>query len=250
MTEAFAPTTDEVARAVDLQSEPLLAERVRTALLIALMSLPVFLVQDLLCFPDRRGALTAIKLVQVGILGVFLWLFRKGRKQRHAVAIALLASVVLAFVTSIAGAVRENTSTTPLVFIVVTICTAVGFPWGARTQAAFAIICSVLIGWNYFVVDGSLRPALSSPSAAAAVSAGFVSIFVAHAFERYRWQIHERELGLRQREEHFRALIENGGDLIIITAADSSVRYVSGSFHRLVGLRPETWSNIPLVDLV
>ena len=52
--------------------------------------------------------------------------------------------------------------------------------------------------------------------------------------ERKGW---EREL--RHREEHFRALIENGSDLIAIIDAGGITRYVSPSAERLLGWKPE-----------
>jgi PAS domain S-box-containing protein len=52
--------------------------------------------------------------------------------------------------------------------------------------------------------------------------------------ERKGW---ERELRLR--EEHFRALIENGSDLIAIIGADGITRYLSPSAERLLGWKTE-----------
>jgi PAS domain S-box-containing protein len=52
--------------------------------------------------------------------------------------------------------------------------------------------------------------------------------------ERKGW---EREL--RRREEHFRALIENGSDLIAIIGADGITQYLSPSAERLLGWKAE-----------
>jgi diguanylate cyclase (GGDEF)-like protein/PAS domain S-box-containing protein len=44
---------------------------------------------------------------------------------------------------------------------------------------------------------------------------------------------------LRQREEHFRALIENASDIITILGRDGTIRYESPSVERILGYKPE-----------
>jgi PAS domain S-box-containing protein len=63
---------------------------------------------------------------------------------------------------------------------------------------------------------------------------GQVVAVVRDITERKGW---EREL--RRREEHFRALIENGSDLIAIIGADGITRYLSPSAERLLGWKTE-----------
>jgi PAS domain S-box-containing protein len=50
---------------------------------------------------------------------------------------------------------------------------------------------------------------------------------------------HETELALQRSEEHFRRLIENGSDLLLISAPDGALTYVSPSAQRLLGYAPE-----------
>jgi PAS domain S-box-containing protein len=49
----------------------------------------------------------------------------------------------------------------------------------------------------------------------------------------------ETELALQRSEEHFRRLIENGSDLLIISEVGGTLTYVSPSVERLLGYRPE-----------
>src|SRR4029079_13859346 len=46
------------------------------------------------------------------------------------------------------------------------------------------------------------------------------------------------EEALQRSEEHFRRLIENGSDLLMIAAPDLALTYVSPSAERLLGYRP------------
>jgi PAS domain S-box-containing protein len=49
----------------------------------------------------------------------------------------------------------------------------------------------------------------------------------------------EAERALRESEEYFRRLIENGNELLVISAADGTLTYVSPSAERLLGYTPE-----------
>jgi PAS domain S-box-containing protein len=49
----------------------------------------------------------------------------------------------------------------------------------------------------------------------------------------------ETERALQASEEHFRSLIENGSDLIVILGADRTTQYMSPSASRLLGMQPE-----------
>jgi PAS domain S-box-containing protein len=49
----------------------------------------------------------------------------------------------------------------------------------------------------------------------------------------------ETERALQASEEHFRSLIENGSDLIVILGADRTTQYMSPSASRILGMMPE-----------
>jgi PAS domain S-box-containing protein len=58
------------------------------------------------------------------------------------------------------------------------------------------------------------------------------------------------QVALQRSEEHFRRLIENGSDLLMISAADGPLSYVSPSVQRLLGYTPaEMLAKVP-VDVV
>jgi two-component system sensor kinase FixL len=178
------------------------------------------------------------------------WLVRTGRAPRNRVAFALCLASAFAFFATAAGIVRGHASGTALLFVVITAATGIGFPWGAWAQMLFVAICGVLLLWNDYVVGATLIPSDAAPATALMLSAGLVSIFVARGVERYRFEIEEREMGLRLREEHFRALIEHGGDLIVVVGGDGCIRYVSPSLLPLLGYSIESWLGSRLLDFV
>jgi PAS domain S-box-containing protein len=83
--------------------------------------------------------------------------------------------------------------------------------------------------------DGSWRhlEAIGSPLSPGSPDTGFV-FNVRDATER-----HEAEDALREREEHFRTLIENAHDITCICDPDGRMLYQSPSFQRRLGYTPE-----------
>src|SRR5262245_17259019 len=85
-TDPHKPAPDEVERAVRAKTRPLLIARVRAALLLALVSMGFFLVQDLLFHRDRLTPLMLIKGLQFATAGSVLWLIRANRVPRNTIA--------------------------------------------------------------------------------------------------------------------------------------------------------------------
>jgi two-component system sensor kinase FixL len=244
------PPREAIERAVRAKTRGLLVERIRISLLLALGSLCLFTAQDLLFFRDRVVPLMVIKGLQLVIIGAILWVIRADRVPRNAVAFALCLAAVLCALATAAGIVRGTIGGSALLFIILTAGTAIGLPWGAWAQAGFVAVCAGLLAWNDYAIHAAPLPILVGPVSAAMLTAGLISVFVARSVERYRFQIEEREMGLRLREELFRSLIENGGDLIVVVAADGRIHYVSPSVRRLLGYAPETWLGRRLFDFM
>ena len=62
--------------------------------------------------------------------------------------------------------------------------------------------------------------------------------------------LHRSDLALRRSEEHFRALVENASDYVIIINPAGAVQYVSPSVERILGYRPEEVLGDEPADLV
>ncbi len=61
---------------------------------------------------------------------------------------------------------------------------------------------------------------------------------------------HRAEISLRQSEEHFRSLIENASDLIIMVDNRGDVLYASPSVNRELGINPATPGNLNFFTLI
>jgi len=245
----FRPSRDEVRRLVRTQARPLLVERFRIGMVVTLASYVGFILTDLGQFSDRLRPLAAFKLCQVAIAGGALWALRRPRWEAQFRRIAVAAIAGLAFFAAASAIVRHNTTTVPLLFVLVTISVAAAMPLGAAAQAAIVALGSALVVWNLWAVDGSLQ-ALLTPAAAAIATVGLSSIWVAHLQEETRIDTEERNLELQAREEHFRALIEHASDLVLILGAGGRIEYASPSLARLLGHRPAEWLGVEIARLV
>lgn len=244
------PSAEQIRALLETRTRAVLMERVRIGLWLALASLVIFLLQDVIFFPENRVPLATLKALQISFVAGILAYLYSGGAPRNPVRFAISISAVLLTGAATAGVLRGTPNYTPMLFIAISAGTAIAFPWGMRVQAILVALCAVLLGWNDYAIDGSLSPTIAGPATIAMVTAGMISILVARGVEQFHWQIEEREAGLRLREQHFRALIENGRDLILVADAGGTVHYASPSAAAILGRAAETWSGKGLLEFV
>ncbi|MEP0768905.1 MHYT domain-containing protein [Trichocoleus sp. ST-U1] len=59
-----------------------------------------------------------------------------------------------------------------------------------------------------------------------------------------------RAEALRESEERFRALAQNASDILVIVAADGTIRYTSASIQSILGYEPENWLSKKAIEIV
>ena len=239
---------EEVRRSLRAKEEALLLRRLRVGLIMALGSYALFIANDILVDQPNLRLLLLIKAIQFSGVGVFQLMLHRPDAARHGIALALAATAFIAFAATVSAVVRGNTGGHVLLLVAVSIGTATMYPWGTRAQVAIVAMCLAFLVLNFYAVDGSIY-GLVNPSIAALLSALIISLYIARDNERHRWEIEERELSLRLREDHYRSLIEYGSDLILVLGVDGGVRSVSTSV-RLLGYDANAWVNASLFDFV
>ena len=73
------------------------------------------------------------------------------------------------------------------------------------------------------------------------------------ANEQLKREAREREqaeIGLREREEHFRLLIENALDMVMVLKGDGTITYAGPSVKRVLGYSPKGLVNRNFLDFV
>jgi PAS domain S-box-containing protein len=240
------PRPDEIRSAAREHARPIVLARLRALLWLALASFAVFFGLDLAAGRESLAWLTLIKVAQVSLTVGALWALRT-RAARHAVGLGLAVLGAFAALAVASAVLRGNALSVLGLYMVFAVGAAAMIPWGPWPQATMVGLFTIATGWGLVAVGGTAP--LVSPEAATTLTAGLVSIYVAGAGERYRHRIAERELGLRFREEHFRALIEHGSDIILVADAGGALSYVSPSARRL-GYEPVAWLGQAFYDQV
>lgn len=248
--DPLAVRPEQVRQSLEAKVAELMVRRLRSGLLLALGSYALFLINDIAVHEAHLNLLILIKVVQVGGVAMVLLALRHPLAARHAVNVALGVAFFIVSAATVSAIIRGNATAHVLLLVAVPISTATMFPWGTRAQAILVGTCLMLACGTLYAVQGTILTIVTNPSIAALLTAQAISLYVAYDGERYRWQIEEQEVGLRLREEHFRSLIENGADLIVLVGVDGTMRSVSPSVQRLLGHLPSAWVGTSLYDVV
>ena len=139
----------------------------------------------------------------------------------------------------------------------------------ARLRRSAAIVAFVMLAATLaaFLLSSRVQRVISTPILGLVETAKYVSDekdysarakkygedelgVLVDSFNRMLGQIQEQDLTLRQREEHFRSLIENASDVITILDGDGTIRYISPSIERVLEYKPQDLAGKNILDLV
>jgi len=232
---------EDIRRSLRERTNATLRQRFRLALALTLASYVLFLVNDVLQGAPHIGPLIWVKVAQFAAVAVAVVLMARPWGRENLVALVLGTTLFILAAATASAILRGNTTAHVLLLVAVTIGTGTLYPWGARAQAAVVAASLAFLVVTFYVVDGNPTAILRHPSTAALLTALVISFYLARDSDRYRWEIEERELALRLREEHFRTLIESASDLIVVVGADGRVRSVGPAVRALLGYEPRDW---------
>jgi len=161
--------------------DELLQERARTGLWLCFTSITLFGLTDPFLHPGLLVPIYAIKLLQIAIIAVFLWLFRHPMRRATALVLAQLGVLAICVTTAWSGIITQEDVTTPLLLTVLTMGTATLLPWGVRPQIVTMAATALCVIW----IATSVRRYYTYLPVIVVLSSSF-SIYMAYALERYR----------------------------------------------------------------
>jgi signal transduction histidine kinase len=161
--------------------DELLQERARTGLWLCFTSITLFGFTDPFLHPGLLWEIYAIKVLQIAIIAVFLWLFRLPLRRAHALMLAQLGVLAISVTTAWSGILTQEDVTTPLLLTVLTMGTAALLPWGVRPQILTMAATALCVLW----IANSVNRYYKYLPVIVVASSSF-SIYMAYALERYR----------------------------------------------------------------
>jgi len=221
----------------------LLVRRVRVGLWISLTSITLFALADPFLNSHVLGRLYVIKAAQVAAAAAVFRALRGDPTRLRVVLATLFAVTVFSVGTAISGIITNDTSTTPVLLVVLGMGTATLLPWGVRPQLAVQVIVTASILANLWALPGG-GPTASV--ALAVVMGSCASVYAAYAAARYQRELRraeaaEDELRARQHQAslaHAARLSTLGGMAAglaheINQPLSAIVSYASGSVRRI-----------------
>jgi PAS domain S-box-containing protein len=217
----------------EIEPATVIARRLRAAALIALGSLVTFAAVDL--YGQRAGREWSA-IVKVAQMSIVLWTLVRLREPRpwHEVA-----TVCLVFVASLlssaclASSMRGDTTTLPVLIVMIVMASAVLVPWGIRHQSVLALVALGALGVQCALLGG-VTAVFPFPGLPIVVTLA-VSVFTAYELERHHHARREAEAALRESEQRFRTMAEDAPVLIWMTDATGHNVYLNNAWTRLVG---------------
>lgn len=191
-------------RRLSEESRAQLVERARWSLAAFCAFLAVFAVSDFLYSREHLAALYGLKALQLVVVAAALRALASETGQRHAVPILLAAALVI-FANIAAGAtVIGDVLITPMTVMGIALLIGGAYPWGSVAQAVAAAGGAAAVAGNAAAVGGAAQ-LLAYPQLAAYVGF-FMSVWVAHVFERHRQAAEQADL--------FGALARLGSEMV------------------------------------
>jgi len=174
-----------------------LAQRTRVGLWLCLTSITLFALTDPFVYAHVLGKLYAVKAFQVAVAIAAFRVLRGPVTRRLAIVATVIAVAVFSVTTAISGIITNDSSTTPVLLIVLGMGTATLLPWGVGPQLAVQVIIAASIILNIWAVDVGEPPSLPL----AIVVGSCASVYAAHASARYQRELRRAEAA----EEELRA---------------------------------------------
>ena len=172
-----------------------LLERMRLGLWICVLTTPLVEITEFLTreLGEASGAPSIplnprwVLATQMAFLVFFLVLVHRRLAERFALPAAMVLIGEVAIVTTLAGIQRGDSTSVPVLLLVLTLSTGLLFPWGGVAQLVIALLVTGCLVANLVWLEGT--PSLLQPLFWSLQIGLLVSILVAHWVERTRTSI-------------------------------------------------------------
>jgi len=214
---------------------PVLAERVRLGLGIAIGSVCLFTLTDWVVGWPVLGVAGMARLA-VLVTAVLGWVVLRRHGDDHTASGAALILIAVGFAAAVVyGQARDGALTVPLVCAGVSMAAAVMLPWSLAAQLVL-VGCAMLTG----AVNAMLVAPGTAPASLMMLASFALSLYLIQVLGRGRARAAEVEGALRESEQRFRQLSDNAREIFwLMDVSPPRVAYLSPAFEHVWGQRSE-----------
>jgi len=227
----------EVIRAALRQElTPLLVRRMRAGIWILVAALLLFWFEVIVVYPANWAPLFQVKAVQLVTLVWGYWMLsRAPLRWRRSIWIGLVVLTEVCVTTVLSSIVTDDPVSALLLFIVLTMGSAMLLPWGVWPQVATVAVAAVMVAVNMIWVPA---PQAGMQSAAVATFLAFItSLYASYALDRSRYARAAAQAGERASTAWKGAVIEAALDCIVTMDHEGRILEFNPAAERTFGHR-------------
>src|SRR5262245_55492039 len=228
---------------------PLLVHRMRAGIWLLVAALLLFALEIFAVYPAHAPSLLRVKGVQLLTLVWGYWaLWRRPEAWRRSIWIGLVVLVEVCITTVISSIITDDPVSALLLFIVLTMGTAMLLPWGVWPQVATVGVAAVMVAVNMIWVpapQGGLESAV-----VATLLAFLTSVYASYALDRSRSSRAFAEAGELSSDAWRGAVADAALDSIITIDDDGKILEFNPAAERTFGYRRADVLGRTMADLI
>src|SRR5262245_21036336 len=236
MSTRQQPDIGAVRSALRSELTPLLVRRMRAGIWLLVAALCLFGVEVVAIYDVHAAPLFRSKLVQLITLVWGYWsLSRRPVTWQRSIWIGMVVLTEVCVTTVLSSIVTDDPVSALLLFIVLTMGSAMLLPWGVWPQVATVAVAAVMVAVNMIWVPA---PQAGMQSAAVATFLAFItSLYASYALDRSRYARAAAQAGERASTAWKGAVIEAALDCIVTMDHEGRILEFNPAAERTFGHR-------------
>jgi len=240
---------DAIRAALREELTPLLVRRMRAGIWILVAALLLFWFEVVVIYPANWAPLFRVKGVQLVTLVWAYWMLsRPPLRWQRSIWVGLVVLTEVCVTTVLSSIITDDPVSALLLFIVLTMGTAILLPWGTWPQVATVAVAAVMVVVNMIWVPA---PQAGIQSAAVATFLAFItSVYASYSLDRSRYARASAQAGERASVAWQGAMIEAALDCIVTMDHAGRILEFNPAAERTFGYRRDDVLGRKLADVM
>jgi len=230
-------------------SRDTLLQSMRVVPLCSIAMIMVFAIEDWFSTGDLFATFFIAKLISVISLFMIFYLTFTRLGKKYVEMIYLLGAAILYATISYQANLMNEDFLVPIAVIVISVISAVLFPWRCRYQIVLIVISFIAVLTTVSIMKGFPPHLPLGREVMAGIVFSSATFLLAIYSNDRRFEFWQTESAMRESEERFRHVAEHSDDIIWIWSPDRKIQYISPAYERYTGNSPEKMFKKPLLVL-